>query len=421
MKRAKSALASALFAGLAFAALPVPLSVAFTDTYETAPEQDPAVVLDGREVGPGYLVLSPVRGDGYLRLYEVETDLGIERLSGDGLLELRLHELKVLSAMEKLESDASFLDGLKKAAMRPAEFVESTVSDPVGTAKNTISGVGKMFGRLSRGVEQAVSGEAGSPAELAKSIAGQARARRELAVKLGVDPYTNYKPLSDKLDQAASVSTAGSLTVNALLALVPGGMISQVAGRAESFRTSLVDSTRAELEQRTADTLREVGVSDNVIDQLLKNPFYTPAERAVIAYHLRQFSMVDGLDILAVKAAAAQGRDEAYFQLRKVVLTLHYHETIAGLASIRQVAGYPIAIRRDGAAALIMPLDMVAWTEATASAFATMNEGLSDLPFPPTAVDFLMTGDITDLAAERIASFGWQITANMPMPDGPIH
>ncbi|CAN0604309.1 unnamed protein product, partial [Ectocarpus sp. 12 AP-2014] len=195
------------------------------------------------------------------------------------------------------------------------------------------------------------------------------RARRELAVKLGVDPYTNYKPLSDKLDQAASVSTAGSLTVNALLALVPGGMISQVAGSAESFRTSLVDSTRAELEQRTADTLREVGVSDNVVDQLLKNPFYTPAERAVIAYHLRQFSMVEGLDILAVKAAAAQGRDEAYFQLRKVVLTLHYHETISGLASIRQVAGYPIAIRRDGAAALIMPLDMVAWTEATESAF----------------------------------------------------
>ncbi|WP_417687298.1 hypothetical protein [Roseibium sp.] len=394
--------------------------VAFTDAFEAPPEQQASSILEGADTGPGYLVLSPVRGDGFLRVYDVQTELGVERISGDGLLKLRLHELKVLSALRQLETEQSFLDGLKEAAKRPVGFVESTVTDPVGTAKNTLTGVGRMFGRIGKGVEQAVTGEAGSPAELAKAITGQARAKRELAVKLGVDPYTTYRPLGEALDKAASVSTAGSLSVGALLALVPGGAISQVAGTAESLRTSLIDSTRSELEERTASVLRRNRIPEPSISRLLANAYFTPAERAVVAYQTEAFSNVEGIDLLVGRAAEAGSRDEAYFQLRRIVLTRFYDEKIAGLASIRMVAGFPIALRRDGIAAVVMPLDQVAWTQETATAFSSLNEGFGSLPFPPTSVDFVMTGDITDLAAERIASMGWGITSNMPMPDGPV-
>ena len=398
-----------------------PAAHAFTDTFETAPEQSAAAILESAASGPGYSVLSPVRGDGFLRIYDLETRWGVERISGDGLLKLRLHELTVLAALEKLASEQTFLDGLTEAAKRPVGFVESTVSDPVGTAKSTITGVGRMFGRIGKGVEEAVTGEAGSAADLARTITGQARARRELAVRLGVDPYTTYRPLSDALDSAASVSAAGSLTVNALLALVPGGAISQVAGTAESLRTSLVDSTRSELEERTAQVLREAGISEEVIGLLAGNPFYTPAERAAIAYQLRDFSAADGLELLIRRAAEARARDEAYFQLRRVVLVHHYHQTIASLTGFRSVGGYTVALRGDGVAAVVMPLDLVAWTEPTATAFSGINEGLGSLPFPPASVDFVMTGDITDLAAERITSLGWGVTANLPMPPGPVH
>ncbi len=411
---------SALALSVCLSVMSVSSVLALSDTFETAPEQNVGIVLEGKDSGPGYLVRSPVRSDGFMRLYEVQTNLGVEQIAGDGLLKLRLHELTVLAAMAKLDTEQSFLDGLKEAAKRPAGFVESTVKDPVGTAKNTLSGVGRMFGRITTGVEEAVTGEGGSPADLAKAITGQARARRELAVQLSVDPYTTYKPLSDKLDQAASVSAAGQLTVNAVLSLVPGGVVSQAVGAAESFRTSLIDSTRAELEARTAQTLRDDGIPEDVIAKLQQNTFYTPAERAVIAYQVRQFTNVEGLDILVSKAAEAQGRDEAYFQLRRIVLTLYYHENMAGLASIRTVAGFPVSLRRDGTAALIMPLDLVAWTQAAAASFTSINEGLRGLPFPPTSVDFVMTGDITEMAAERLASFGWGITADLPMPKGPV-
>ncbi|POF32931.1 hypothetical protein [Roseibium marinum] len=409
------------FAGpLAGAVAAAATAFALTGQFETPPEEDPAAVLDGRELGPGYAVLAPVRGDGFLRIYQLQTDLGVERIEGDGLLKLRLSEIAVLVGLESLKNDASFVDGLKQAAMKPVEFVESTVTDPVGTAKSTVSGVGRMFGRLTKGVEAVVSGKGGSPAELARSITGQARARRELAVDLGVDPYTFYRPLSEKLDETASVTTAGNWTVTAITSLLPGGLIVNTARTADDFRTMIVDSSPAELEQRTAETLRKSGVVEATIAKIAANPFFTDGEKASIAYRLLAMPGVQDLDLVAAKAADADSRDIAYFQLRRVVLLETYNRTVSGLSQIKLVSGIPVAIRRDGLAAIVMPLDMVAWTQTVAQAFSAMHEGLGSLPFPPSGVDFLITGDLTPMAAERLASFGWSITGNYPMPPGPV-
>ncbi|PVB61987.1 hypothetical protein [Labrenzia sp. 011] len=410
------------FAGLAAGAVAtVGVSLALTGQYETPPEQDPAVVLHGKDQGPGYAVLAPVRGDGFLRIYQLQTDLGVERVEGDGLLKLRLAEIAALVGLESLKNDASFVDGLKQAAMKPVEFVESTVTDPVGTAKSTVTGVGRMFGRLTKGVESVVSGKGGSPADLAKAITGQARARRELAVDLGMDPYTFYRPLSEKLDETASVTTAGNWTVTAITSLLPGGLIVNTARTADNFRTMIVDSSPAELEQRTAETLRKAGVSEVTIGKIAANPFFTEGEKAVIAYQLLAMPGVQDLDIVAAKAAEAESREVAYFQLRRVVLLETYNRTVSGLGQIKLVSGIPVAIRRDGLAAIVMPLDMVAWTQTVAQAFSAMHEGLGSLPFPPSGVDFLITGDLTPMAAERLASFGWSITGSYPMPAGPVH
>jgi len=394
---------------------------ALTEQYETPPEQDPAKVLDGKQLGPGYAVLPPVRGDGFLRIYQLQTDLGVERVEGDGLLKLRLAELRVLVALEGLKNDASFVDGLKQAAMKPVEFVESTVTDPVGTAKNTVSGVGRMFSRLGKGVEAAVSGKGGSPAELAKSITGQARAERELAVELGADPYTFYKPLSEKLNETASVTTAGNWTVSAITSLLPGGLIVNAARQADNFRNLIVDSTPSELEDRTAAAFRKAGVSEASIAKIAANPFFTISEKAAMAYQLQAMPGVNDLDVIASKAGDADSRDIAYFQLRRVVLLETYNRTVSGVGDIKLVSGFPIAIRRDGIAAIVLPLDMVAWTQTVAQSFSAMHEGLAGLPFPPTGVDFLITGDLTPMTAERLTAFGWEITGNYPMPNGPVH
>ncbi|MEP3045281.1 MAG: hypothetical protein ABJL55_05120 [Roseibium sp.] len=391
-----------------------------SDQYETPPEQDPSSLLDGKENGPGYAVLSPVRSNGLMRNYELQGDQGVEQIEGDGLLQHRLAEIRAFVALSNLKNDASFVDGLTEAAKKPAKFVESAITDPSGTAKNTVSGVGRMFGRLSKGVEAVVTGKGGSAGEIAASITGQARARRELAVQLGVDPYTFDNALSEKLDETAGVTTAGNWTVSAITALIPGGMIVNATRTADNFRTVIIDSSPAELQERTLAALRKALISETTISQISGNTFFTPSEKAVIAYRLQAMPSVGGLELIAEKIATADSREAAYYHLRQLVLLENYNTNVSGLGQIRLVADTLVAIRRDGSAAIVLPLDMVAWTEATAQKFSVMQEEIDQLPFPPTGVDFLITGDLTKMAAERITSLGWDITGNFPMPEGPV-
>jgi hypothetical protein len=409
---AACALTAAILAGPAYG---------LSDQYETTPEAAPAWLLDGKDVGPGYAVLPPVRSNGFLRTYELQTDHGIEKLNGTGLLKLRLSELRATVALESLKNDNSFLEGLKKSAQKPAAFVESTINDPVGTAKSTATGVGRVLTRLGKGVEAAITGQGGSAADIARSITGQARARRELAVQLGVDPYTFDKVLSAKLNETAGVTTAGSWTVTAITALIPGGVFVNATRTADDFRNLVVDSTENELRERTINTFRDAGISERNIMNIEANPFYTPSEKAAAAYQLATMPSVQNLDLIAEEMADVKNRNLAYFQLRRAVLLETYHRTVSGLGQIRSVGGISIAIRRDGRAAVVMPYDIVAWTQATAQTFSTVQEGFDKLPFPPAGVDFLITGDLTDMAAERLTAYGWQITGNYPMPEGPVH
>lgn len=417
-KTAKCSIALAL--GL-LAALAAPHGVlAFSDRFETAPEASPQVVLGDKASGPGYRVETPIRSDGFMRIYSLTTSEGTSRIAGDGLLRSRLRELAALHALQSLETHQSFIDGLKEAAKRPVDFVENTVTDPVGTAKNTMSGVGRLFGRITSGVKNVVTGDAGSPAELAASLTGQAKARRELAVELGVDPYTTYAPLSAKLDQAAGVSTAGNWTVSAVLALVPGGVVVSAASTAESLRNLIVDSTESELEERAVAILSQLGATPDAIAALTANPHYTAAEQAVIAYQLNAMEGVDGRGLLVAHAANVTTRDEAFFQLRRIVMNLAYHETVAEIALFRRIGGFPVAIRKDGVAALAFPLDMIAWTETTSSALTAMHEGLAKVGIVPPAIDFVMTGQMTPLAAERLSTFGWSLADSFELPAGPV-
>ena len=402
-------------------AVTISAAAAFTDNFETPPEQDPEKVLGKLESGPGYGVLAPVRSDGYLRNYQIKTDAGVDQISGDGLLKLRIKEITAFEALKHLDSEQSFIDGLAEAAKKPADFVSSTVTDPLGTAKSTATGVGRLFGRITKGVEQAVTGETRSPSELARIITGQDRARRELAVSLGVDPYTKYQPLAAQLDRAATASTAGNLSVGVLMSMIPGGFVSNIASSAESLKNMVVDSTEAELEERTVQALQSARISGPTIKSLQANGNFTPTERAILAYQLQSMTAVEGLEILAARAAEAKTRAEAYFLLRRIVLTENYNRTVSGLSQVRLVSSFPILLRRDGGSAIILPLDMLSWTKETGAAFSTLSEGLTQLPFPPTGVDFRITGDITPLAAERLASLGWDVIANWPMPEGPVY
>ncbi len=411
----------ALAAGLFPATLlPVP-ALAISDVYESAPERDPADALQVPPTGPGYSFSGPARVENGLRVFSLVQQGETVSLKGDGLVLSRLRELSVLQGLEKAQATESFIEGLKQAANRPVDFVQSTVADPLGTARETANGVGKVIGRITTGVEKAVTGDIGSAGELARAFTGQDRARRELALSLGVDPYTSYAPLSQALDRAARVSAAGSMTVNAMLALVPGGLAVQAVGGAQNLRQTVLDDSRQELLDRTRQKLLEQRIRPDLVDRLMASTRFTPTELAVIAYHLDELKEMDGKDGLVELAADAPDRGMAYAELRRLVLLVDYRSRVAPLTRVRLVAGLPVAFTGDGRALVALPLDSLAWTQDMATRFTRLEEELSNASPAPSFVEVIIPGDMTDQAAERLVSLGWDVTATFPLPDSPVH
>ena len=111
------------------------------------------------------------------------------------------------------------MQSLGRSATAPIRYGANLIVNPVGTVKNSLSGVANMFDRAGA----SLSDPNADRASTADSLLGVDDARRELAVSLGVDPYTNFPPLAQKLTDVASATAAGGLTVKAALAVIPGG------------------------------------------------------------------------------------------------------------------------------------------------------------------------------------------------------
>ena len=80
-----------------------------------------------------------------------------------------------------------FGKALTNAGLAPIRFGRDLILDPVETTGNVVSGIGKMFANVAAGV----SGRGGGRNSALGSITGETAAERELAFRLGVDPYTD--------------------------------------------------------------------------------------------------------------------------------------------------------------------------------------------------------------------------------------
>ena len=137
------------------AGLLISMSYAWAGEFEQPPSFTAEKLLGTAVRGGNYSVISPVTSDGYLRTYTVKTRYSVFKVNGDQLLFLRIKELNALNALEEIANSKSFADAVVNAGLSPVEFAGNLVTKPVGTLKNTVSGVGALFGGIASGVRNA--------------------------------------------------------------------------------------------------------------------------------------------------------------------------------------------------------------------------------------------------------------------------
>lgn len=391
-------------------------AAAMAQAFEAPPSFNAAQIKGIARTGENYTVQSPVRSDGLMRLYDIATPYGEVDAQGDAMAEMRINELKALALLEKVASSDTFAKSLVNAGLNPLKYTGRLITNPIGTIKGTLSGIGSMFDRIGAGLNNAGK----SQDSALGSLLGVTSERRTLAATYGVDPYTDFPPLDAKLKQLSEAAALGGLAVTGALIAVPGAagiVVSNLSTANKLNNISIEDLARqytaAQILDLNRKKLTEMGVPQELIDALLANRNYTPIDMAAMVAAIDSLKSVQGRAVFFDVAAAADARSNAYFMRRQAELLAAEYKRRRNFEHIVTLGGLPFLVAKDGRFITVAPIDAVSWTQQSAARFEAFTKARNQLVAKSTG-EIRITGQATVLAKRRLKALGWTIVERQP-------
>jgi hypothetical protein len=376
---------------------------------ESGAAQPAKAVLGPAATGANYRVRDPVTTDGLLRAYTIETQYGTFTVYGDAMLLQRRRELAALAVLDKESHTKAFGNAVVRAGMAPVELAGDLITKPGATVKRTLSGIGEVFDRATAGLANA--GNSG-PDSTVKSALGVSAAKRKIASDLGIDPYTDFAPLTRKLDEFARASALGGLAVKFGVSFIPGavGTAVSTASTAHGLSALVRDKTPAQLLEINRARFDKLGVPGATADKFLSNSLYTPADQTVIAGALQLLKGVKGLRLYVDRLAQADRRDLAVFLRTRTEMMAVYQQRTGAIARIVSIKGIPLTAQHDGSVMFLGPLDVVTWNRLVSRTFDIMTPAIRKENARGELV-LAISGKVTPLSQRKLKHLGWSVTS----------
>ena len=377
-----------------FAFLAVPASAADVSSFESPPIFQSAQVLPSAlRSGRHFRVAGRVKNDGYFYLFDVHSDFGEYKVRGRLALEKLVHEIYVLGELQKFTKSKVFVDAASKAGIgvltapvRAVQNVADALTNPdetVATMKQIPRAVGNVFTwaaeKIGEGAGAVAGGLSGKERDSGKTRSeltdkakgaavdygykylGYSASRAKLFEKYGLDPYTTNQPLQEEIKRIAQVESA----VHIGFKFVPGlgllGALSTVNSYINTAKELSVYADPAVLWGKHQSVLRQMGMSEALVESFLANPHYSPTVRAFLLDGLERLNGVGRRDELVEIAAMAKSAEGAAFYARAVRELARWHRR-SPLRTVITGLKMPAAVTRSREALAPLPLDYVTWT-----------------------------------------------------------
>lgn len=381
---------------------------AVAQNLERPPSFDPARIAGIVPVAEIYTIAKPVQSDGFMRIYSVKSSYGDFVVISDQLMRVRQVELAALAALQRVSSSEQFNKALVDAGLSPVKYAGDLITKPGETISNTLSGIGSLFGQIGSSMNNAGK----SPDDPMQSLLGVTKKKRELAIHLGVDPYTDYEPLQVKLTQLSEAAAAGGLVVTGALMAIPGvgGIVASNVYTSGNLATLARDLSAAQLMDLNRRKLAAMGVEANVAETLLTNRSFTPLDTTAIVSALDSMSAVQNRSAFVGRAASVHRHDAAFFMRQQAELTGEYYAKTGGIVSFVTLGGYPFAVARNGGIVGILPINALSWSANTAQSMKEIVDGAKRGGY--TTAEMRITGQATTLAKQQLQSLGWKVVEN---------
>ena len=241
---------------------------------------------------------------------------------------------------------------------------------------------------------------------MTKDALGYEQVRRELAKKLGVDPYTTNPVLAKKLDAIATTAFRARVGVNtAISVFVPASIILTGVRTTDDL---VWDTPRGDLIVRVEDKLQELQVPKAHITAFTHNPAIPLSLQVAVVENLGRLGEVSGRGDIVELMGSVETESQARFLATSLRMLAEYHEKKKPLTDIG-ARGPLMARDQEGALILPAPVDYLSWTERVAR-FTTQP---AFLEVPQRTL--WLAGQMSPRAKKEFTANGWSIQAGQDL------
>ena len=378
-------------------------------SYEEPPILDAATILRPEFVeGAGFKVRASVPTYAGHNQYVIDSDFGVFEAEGNAELAQRVAEIRAIAQLREVSRTDQYKDALKGAAQSPVKFAKNLAENPAKTISGIPKGLFKFINRAGQSVKEVGEEREHNPYEdsSAESLIGFSKAKRDLALKLGVDPYSSNETFQKELNGIAWASFAGKMTMTLALAPVGGGAGAVISGVniSETASQALADKSPNDLRRLGLEKLLALGVPREDAIAFLNNPAYSPTHATLFLAAIEGLRGVEGLaSLVRLATEATDETDAIFFQRTAQALAQTHRDT--PLKAVDRFQGFPVAFAADGTVVVAVEWDYATWTENAAKFVQAIKTGSRD-GWMITGSRFVLTGVASDRTKSELAALG---------------
>jgi hypothetical protein len=396
---------------------PTPAATAAPVAYEALPTLNASVILQPQYFqGPHFTVRNPVPTYSGSNHYTIDSDFGVFEADGNAMLMRRVAEINAIAKLQAMSQTKEFTQAAKQAAEAPLQVAQDLVTNPVSTISSVPKGVWGFLNQAGEAVKQAAEGDQGTAAEsnAVENMTGFSKTKRDLAIKLGVDPYSTNEVFQKELNKVAWPAFLGKFTVDLGMGAVGGPALSAVNWTG-TLTDTLRDKNRTQLYLMNLGLLMDnMGVSRDTADSFLNNNAISPTTETILVAALGQLGNIPGQAEFIRQAATSQDEHDAIAFQQSAQLMANLKNTTP-VARITHLKGLTVCQTNNGTVVVPIQWDYVAWTPVT-ERFITALEA-QKFTTPVSGDTVILTGVVSPMTAQALAARGVNVTTKaLPGP-----
>jgi hypothetical protein len=307
-------------------------------------------------------VREEVATDGFFRIYVIDSDFGRFEAAGDIALRQRVQEIRAIAALEELRGTETYAAAGVTASMDPFVARWQVVTDPVDTIEGVPLEAWQEVLRIA-----AMDPDDRTPEEsaLRHAVLEFEAAKRRLARRLGVNPYSLTVALQRELNQAAWVGSAGGYALEEMPSLLDSSVAPQPDDvlPAERVKNIFANDSPEDLRRRNRIELCVLGVPHPEIEAFLAHPAYSPLQKTGVVEALVALEPARDRGDYVNVAMLAQSPRDAFFRLMGSLILRFHHVKVAPIERLFVLNGRtPAAYTSEAKLVVPAQVDYLLWT-----------------------------------------------------------